>query len=90
MPLEPYGGMGGTTIATTVPDTALALAGAAARRGDGLCAGSKGDAMWQALGHQLLVDPKEGLVGILMSQAPSKRIDTRMLMKNLIYGAMMN
>jgi hypothetical protein len=31
---------------------------------------------------------KEGLVAILMSQAPANRIHTRMLYKNLVYGAM--
>jgi CubicO group peptidase (beta-lactamase class C family) len=57
----------------------------------GYAPGSKGDAMWAgAWGTSFWVDPKEGLVGILMSQAPSKRVDTRMLMKNLVYGAMMN
>jgi CubicO group peptidase (beta-lactamase class C family) len=47
--------------------------------------------MWAgAWGTGFWIDRKEGLVGILMSQAPSKRYDTRMLMKNLVYGAIVN
>ena len=85
-------GMGGTTIATTGPGYGFGL-GWAVRldEGMGYAPGSKGDAMWAgAWGTSFWVDRKEGLVGILMSQAPSKRYDTRMLMKNLVYGAMVN
>jgi len=85
-------GMGGTTMATTGPGYGFGL-GWAVRldEGMGYAPGSKGDAMWAgAWGTSFWVDPKEGLVGILMSQAPSKRYDTRMLMKNLVYGAMVN
>lgn len=32
-------------------------------------------------------DPKEQLVGVFMSQAPSTRIASRMLYKDLVYGA---
>ena len=83
-------GMGGTTIATTGPGYGFGL-GWATRldEGMGTVPGSKGDAMWAgAWGTSFWVDPKEGLVGILMSQAPAKRTDTRMLMKNLTYGAL--
>jgi CubicO group peptidase (beta-lactamase class C family) len=85
-------GMGGTTIATTGPGYGFGLGwGVRLDEGMGYAPGSKGDAMWAgAWGTSFWVDPKEGLVGILMSQAPSKRVDTRMLMKNLVYGAMMN
>jgi CubicO group peptidase (beta-lactamase class C family) len=85
-------GMGGTTIATTGPGYGFGLGwGVRLDEGMGYAPGSKGDAMWAgAWGTSFWVDPKEGLVGILMSQAPSKRTDTRMLMKNLVYGAMMN
>jgi CubicO group peptidase (beta-lactamase class C family) len=45
--------------------------------------------MWAgAFGTSFWIDPKEELVGILMSQAPSTRVHTRMLFKNLVYGAM--
>jgi CubicO group peptidase (beta-lactamase class C family) len=85
-------GMGGTTIATTGPGYGFGLGwGVRLDEGMGYAPGSKGDAMWAgAWGTSFWVDPKEGLVGILMSQAPSKRNDTRMLMKNLVYGAMVN
>jgi CubicO group peptidase (beta-lactamase class C family) len=85
-------GMGGTTIATTGPGDGFGLGwGVRLDEGMGYAPGSKGDAMWAgAWGTSFWVDPKEGLVGILMTQAPSKRTDTRMLMKNLVYGAMMN
>jgi len=85
-------GMGGTTIATTGPGYGFGLGwGVRLDEGMGYAPGSKGDAMWAgAWGTSFWVDPKEGLVGILMSQAPSKRVDTRMLMKNLVYGAMVN
>ena len=51
--------------------------------------GSAGDAMWAgAWGTFFTVDPAEQLVAILMSQGPSSRVHTRMLFKNLVYGAM--
>ena len=83
-------GMGGSTIATTGPGYGFGL-GWATRldEGMGTVPGSKGDAMWAgAWGTSFWIDPKEGLVGILMSQAPARRTDTRMLMKNLTYGAL--
>lgn len=82
-------GMGGTTIATTGPGYGFGLGwGVRLDEGMGYIPGSKGDSMWAgAWGTSFWVDPKEGLVGMLMSQAPSKRYDTRMLMKSLTYGA---
>jgi CubicO group peptidase (beta-lactamase class C family) len=83
-------GMGGTTIATTGYGFGLGW-GVRLDEGMGFAPSSKGDAMWAgAWGTSFWVDPKEGLVGILMSQAPSRRYDTRMLMKNLVYGALVN
>ena len=82
-------GMGGTTIATTGPGYGFGL-GWGVRLHDGFAwvPGSKGDAMWAgAWGTSFWVDPKEGLVGILMAQGPSTRVHTRMLYKNLVYGA---
>jgi CubicO group peptidase (beta-lactamase class C family) len=82
-------GMGGTTIATTGPGYGFGL-GFAVRLDEGMgwAPGSRGDAMWAgAWGTSFWIDPKEGLVGILMSQAPSTRISTRMLYKDLVYGA---
>ena len=51
--------------------------------------GSKGDAMRAgAWGTSFWIDPQERLVGILMAQSSSNRIHTRMLYKNLVYGAL--
>jgi len=45
--------------------------------------------MWAgAWGTSFTVDPKEQLVAVFMAQGPSNRGHTRMLFKNLIYGAM--
>lgn len=82
-------GMGGTTIASTGPGYGFGL-GFAVRRQDGFAwvPGSKGDAMWAgAWGTSFWIDPTERLVGILMTQSPSNRVQTRMLYKNLVYGA---
>jgi CubicO group peptidase (beta-lactamase class C family) len=83
--------MGGTTIASTGPGYSFGL-GFAVRNGDGMAwvPGSKGDAMWAgAWGTSFWIDPKEGLVGILMAQGPATRTHTRMVYKSLVYGAMM-
>lgn len=83
-------GLGGTTVATTGPGYGFGL-GFAVRVHDGVAwvPGSKGDAMWAGIwGTSFWIDPKEQLVGVLMSQAPSQRIHTRMLFKSLVYGAM--
>lgn len=85
-------GMGGSTIATTGPGYGFGL-GFAVRKDEGMgwTPGSKGDAMWAgAWGTSFWIDPKEHLVGILMSQAPSTRIHTRMLYKDLVYGAVVD
>jgi CubicO group peptidase (beta-lactamase class C family) len=83
-------GMGDTAIATTGPGYGYGL-GWAVRLQNGFAwvPGSKGDAMWAGiLGTSFWIDPKEELVAILMSQGPSTRVHTRMLYKNLVYGAM--
>ncbi len=83
-------GMTGTPFPTTGPGYAMGLGfGVRLDEGMGWTPGSKGDAMWAgAWGTSFWIDPKEGLVGILMAQGPSNRIHTRMLYKNLVYGAM--
>ena len=83
-------GMGGTTIASTGPGYGFGL-GFAVRQQDGMgwTAGSRGDAMWAgAWGTSFWVDPKESLVAVLMTQGPSTRVNTRMLYKNVVYGAL--
>ena len=85
-------GLGGTTIATTGPGYGFGL-GYGVRLHDGFAwvPGSKGDAMWAgAWGTSFWIDPQERLVGILMAQSPSNRIHTRMLYKNLVYGAVVD
>jgi CubicO group peptidase (beta-lactamase class C family) len=83
-------GMGGTPLATTGPGYGFGLGyGVRLDEGMGWAPGSKGDAMWAgAWGTSFWIDPKEKLVGILMSQSPSNRVQTRMLYKNLVYGAL--
>jgi CubicO group peptidase (beta-lactamase class C family) len=83
-------GMGGNPIATTGPGYGFGLGyGVRLDEGMGWAPGSKGDAMWAgAWGTSFWIDPKEKLVGILMAQSPSNRVQTRMLYKNLVYGAL--
>jgi CubicO group peptidase (beta-lactamase class C family) len=83
-------GMGGNPIATTGPGYGFGLGyGVRLDEGMGWAPGSKGDAMWAgAWGTSFWIDPKEKLVGILMSQSPSNRVQTRMLYKSLVYGAL--
>jgi len=82
-------GMAGSPFPTTGPGYAMGLGfGVRLDEGMGWTPGSKGDAMWAgAWGTSFWIDPKEGLVGILMAQGPSNRIHTRMLYKDLVYGA---
>ncbi|MEK6242920.1 MAG: serine hydrolase domain-containing protein [Pseudomonadota bacterium] len=83
-------GMAGSPFPTTGSGYAMGLGfGVRLDEGMGWTPGSKGDAMWAgAWGTSFWIDPKEGLVGILMAQGPSNRIHTRMLYKNLVYGSM--
>ncbi len=85
-------GMGGTTIGTTGPGYGFGIGfGVRHDEGMGWAPGSKGDAMWAgAWGTSFWIDPKEKLVGILMAQGPSHRVHTRMLYKNLVYGALVD
>ena len=83
-------GFGGSTVGSTGPGYGFGL-GFAVRQHDGMgwTAGSKGDVMWAgAWGTSFWIDPKEGLVAVLLAQGPSSRVPTRMLYKNLVYGAM--
>ena len=83
-------GMGGSTIASTGPGYGFGL-GFAVRLDEGMAwvPGSKGDAMWAgAWGTSFWLDPKEKLAAVMMAQGPSNRTHTRMLYKNLVYGAL--
>jgi CubicO group peptidase (beta-lactamase class C family) len=80
----------GATDATTGPGYGFGL-GFGVRRQDGFSVvpGSTGDAMWAGLGGtSFTIDRKEGIVGVFMAQAPTPRVHTRFLFKNLIYGAL--
>jgi CubicO group peptidase (beta-lactamase class C family) len=82
----------GSTAATTGPGYGFGL-GFGVRRQDGFAVvpGSTGDAMWAGLGGTTFtIDPKEKIVGVFMAQAPTPRLHTRFLFKNLLYGALVN
>ncbi len=84
------GSMGGTPAASTGPGYGFGL-GFAVRREQGIAVapGSPGDAMWAgAWGTSFTIDRAEKLVGVFMAQGPSSRTHTRMVFKNLVYGAM--
>jgi CubicO group peptidase (beta-lactamase class C family) len=83
-------GLGGSTAASTGPGYGFGL-GFAVRLHDGFSwtAGSKGDAMWAGLfGTSFTIDPKEQLVAVMLTQGGTARLQSRLLFKNLIYGAM--
>lgn len=84
------GSMGGTPAASTGPGYGFGL-GFAVRREQGIAVapGSPGDAMWAgAWGTSFTIDRAEKLVGVFMAQGPSSRTHTRMVFKNMAYGAM--
>jgi CubicO group peptidase (beta-lactamase class C family) len=92
----------GTRIAAPVTPSELLLGtpgytfglGFAVRQGAGVAAvpGSPGDFMWAGYaGTYFWVDPKEELVAVFMSQAPSPaRAYCRKLIKQLVYAAIVN
>lgn len=83
-------GMAGTTIANTGPGYGFGL-GFAIRQGQGMgwVPGSTNDAMWAGVwGTSFWLDPKEQLAAVIMAQGPSHKTHTRMLFKNLVYGAL--
>jgi CubicO group peptidase (beta-lactamase class C family) len=83
-------GMGGSPAASTGPGYGFGL-GFGVRLADGMAVapGSPGDAMWAgAWGTSFTIDRAERLVGVFMAQGPTHRVHTRMLFKNLVYGAM--
>jgi CubicO group peptidase (beta-lactamase class C family) len=83
-------GMGGSPEASTGPGYGFGLGfGVRLQDGVGVAPGSTGDAMWAgAWGTSFTIDRAEGLAAVFMTQGPSRRGQTRMLFKNLVYGAM--
>jgi CubicO group peptidase (beta-lactamase class C family) len=83
-------GMAGTTIANTGPGYGFGL-GFAIRQGQGMgwVPGSINDAMWAGVwGTSFWLDPNEQLAAVIMAQGPTHKTHTRMLFKNLVYGAL--
>jgi CubicO group peptidase (beta-lactamase class C family) len=79
-------GFPGSTVGSTGPGYGFGL-GFSVRRQDGFAVvpGSTGDAMWTGLGGtSFTIDPKENVVGVFMAQAPTPRVYTRFLFKNLL------
>ncbi len=83
-------GMAGSTAASTGPGYGFGLGFAVRRQeGMGVAPGTVGDAMWAgAWGVSFTIDPQNQLFGMLMANAPTPRVHTRMLFKNLMYGAL--
>jgi CubicO group peptidase (beta-lactamase class C family) len=85
-------GLQGSPFPTTGPGYGFGL-GFGVRRQEGVSwvPGSTGDAMWAgAGGTSFTIDPKEKIVGVFMAAAPSPRLHTRFLFKNLLYAALVD
>ena len=85
-------GLQGSPAPSTGPGYGFGL-GFAVRRQEGVSfvPGSTGDAMWAGAGGTVFtIDPKERIVAILMTAAPSNRLHTRFLFKNLLYAALVD
>ncbi|MFC4170497.1 serine hydrolase domain-containing protein [Microvirga sp. GCM10011540] len=85
-------GLQGAPTPTTGPGYGFGL-GFGVRLQEGLSwvPGSTGDYMWAgAGGTSFTIDPKENIVGVFMAAAPSPRLHTRFLFKNLLYGALVD
>jgi CubicO group peptidase (beta-lactamase class C family) len=53
--------------------------------------GRAGEYNWSGYGGTTFwVDPKEGLIAILMTQGPNQRMHTRVLFRKQVYGALGN
>jgi CubicO group peptidase (beta-lactamase class C family) len=67
--------------------------GFAVRRQDGIASfpGSAGDYYWEGLGGtSFWVDPRQELYGLIMVQAPGRREHYRRLMRQIVYGAILD
>ncbi len=83
-------GLPGSPTASTGPGYGFGLGfGVRLAEGQAVAPGSPGDVMWAGFwGTSFTIDPRERLVGVFMAQGPTNRVHTRMLFKNLVYGAM--
>lgn len=85
-------GLQGNPFPTTGPGYGFGL-GFGVRRQEGVSwvPGSTGDYMWAgAGGTSFTIDPKEKIVAVFMAAAPTPRLHTRFLFKNLVYGALVD
>jgi CubicO group peptidase (beta-lactamase class C family) len=83
-------GLQGNPFPTTGPGYGFGL-GFAVRLQEGVAwvPGSTGDAMWAgAGGTSFTIDPKENIVAVFLAAAPTPRLHTRFLFKNLLYAAL--
>jgi len=85
-------GLQGTPAPTTGPGYGFGLGfGVRLQEGVSWVPGSTGDYMWAgAGGTSFTIDPKERIIGVFMAAAPTPRLHTRFLFKNLLYGALVN
>src|SRR5215204_2856263 len=83
-------GLQGSPFPTTGPGYGFGLGfGVRQQEGVSWVPGSTGDAMWAGAGGTVFtINPKEKIIGILMTAAPSTRLHTRFLFKNLMYAAL--
>jgi CubicO group peptidase (beta-lactamase class C family) len=85
-------GLQGSPAPTTGPGYGFGLGfGVRIQEGVAWVPGSTGDSMWAgAGGTSFTIDPKEKIVGVFMAAAPTPRLHTRFLFKNLLYGALVD
>lgn len=83
-------GLQGSPSPTTGPGYGFGLGfGVRLQEGGSWAPGSAGDSMWAgAGGTSFTIDPKEKIVAVFMAAAPTPRLHTRFLFKNLVYGAL--
>lgn len=85
-------GLQGSPTPTTGPGYGFGLGfGVRLHEGVSWVPGSTGDSMWAgAGGTSFTIDPKEKIVGVFMAAAPTPRLHTRFLFKNVLYGALVD
>ena len=83
-------GLQGSPYPTTGPGYGFGLGfGVRLQEGVSWVPGSTGDAMWAGAGGTVFtIDPREKIVAVFMTAAPSTRLHSRFLFKNLLYGAL--
>ena len=78
-----------TGIKSSLKEYGFGLGFAVRLQDEGAAPGRAGEYNWAGVaGTAFWVDPKEGLVAILMFQAPNQRAHYRTLYRNLVYGSL--